>query len=380
MKYILDAGSKSQVWQVFVRDSSSGTGAGLTGLAFNTAGLTAYYKRSNQSSWTAISLVTMTAGTFTSGGFVQSDAANAPGWYDFCPPDACFASGASVAIHLKGATNMAPMPLEAQVNGVTPGSTLTLAASRTFEQFTGNGWVLALGTQNIEGSYFYGAESISGVGTGNVFPPLFKFCGFANVTLPPIVADSCNIMGTFTVGAAGNYVLANCESSTPTIGALAIFDRAAAVGAVKVNLRKYSGSITLKNLKTGDLFTIDGDGINLTIDATCTGGSIVLRGTGTYTDSVVGGFASVGTLSTDALLSQSQIADGVLNRDMSTGTDSGSTTVRTVRQALRALRNKWTNIAGTYTVYKENDTAVSWTGVVSTDTTAAPIVGNDPAG
>ena len=35
-------------------------------------------------------------------------------------------------------------------------------------------------------------------------------------------------------------------------------------------------------------------------------------------------------------------ADSLLNRDMSIGTDSGSSTVRTVRQALRMLRNKWT--------------------------------------
>jgi hypothetical protein len=40
------------------------------------------------------------------------------------------------------------------------------------------------------------------------------------------------------------------------------------------------------------------------------------------------------------------VADAILNRDMSTGTDSGSTTVRTVRQALRFLRNKW-SISGT---------------------------------
>lgn len=74
------------------------------------------------------------------------------------------------------------------------------------------------------------------------------------------------------------------------------------------------------------------------------------------------------------------VADAILNRDMSTGTDSGSTTVRTVRQALRALRNKWTNTGGTYTVYKEDDSTASWTGTPTTDAAAVPITGNDPAG
>jgi hypothetical protein len=74
-----------------------------------------------------------------------------------------------------------------------------------------------------------------------------------------------------------------------------------------------------------------------------------------------------------------EIADAILNRDMSTGTDSGSATVRTVRQALRFLRNKWTLTGTTLSVKKENDTTESWTATVTTDAAAAPIVGNDPA-
>jgi len=73
-------------------------------------------------------------------------------------------------------------------------------------------------------------------------------------------------------------------------------------------------------------------------------------------------------------------ADTLLNRDMSTGSDSGSTTVRTVRQALRMLRNKWTLAAGTLTVYKEDDSTSSWTAAVSTDAAAVPVIGSDPAG
>lgn len=73
-------------------------------------------------------------------------------------------------------------------------------------------------------------------------------------------------------------------------------------------------------------------------------------------------------------------ADALLNRDMSIGSDSGSATVRTVRQALRFLRNKWTVAASTLTVYKEDDSTSSWTATVSTDAAAVPIIGNDPAG
>lgn len=71
-------------------------------------------------------------------------------------------------------------------------------------------------------------------------------------------------------------------------------------------------------------------------------------------------------------------ADAFLDRDMATGTDSGSATVRTVRQALRFLRNKWSISAGTVTVTKEDDTTTSWTGAVTT-TAGDPVSTIDPA-
>jgi hypothetical protein len=72
-------------------------------------------------------------------------------------------------------------------------------------------------------------------------------------------------------------------------------------------------------------------------------------------------------------------ADALLDRNMATGTDSGSPTVRTVRQALRFLRNKWAISGGTLDVKKEDDTTSSWTSTVATDPAADPITGNDPA-
>ena len=117
MKLARKVGATSQIFQVFIRDSSSTTGAGLTGLVFNTASLTAYYHRDTDTTATAITLVTMTVGTFTSSGFKEIDATNMPGWYQFCPPNAALASGAaSVTFHLKGATNMAPLPIEVDLD------------------------------------------------------------------------------------------------------------------------------------------------------------------------------------------------------------------------------------------------------------------------
>lgn len=75
-----------------------------------------------------------------------------------------------------------------------------------------------------------------------------------------------------------------------------------------------------------------------------------------------------------------QIADYILNRDMSTGTDSGSFTVRTPRQALRMLRNKWDITSGTLSVKKEDDSTESWSATIGSTTSANPIISVDPAG
>ena len=117
MKLLRKVGSTSQIFQIFIQDSSSSLGAGLTGLTNASSNLVAYYHRDTDTTATAISLVTMTVGTFTSSGFKEIDSTNMPGWYQFCPPNAALASGAaSVGIHLKGATNMAPLPIEVDLD------------------------------------------------------------------------------------------------------------------------------------------------------------------------------------------------------------------------------------------------------------------------
>ncbi len=74
------------------------------------------------------------------------------------------------------------------------------------------------------------------------------------------------------------------------------------------------------------------------------------------------------------------VADTFLDRDMSTGTDSGSSIIRTVRQALRFLRNKWSISGTTLTVTKEDDSTSSWTSTLTASAGADPVTASDPAG
>ena len=119
MKLSFKAGTTSKLVTFFVQDSSSTTGAGLTGLAYSTASLTAYYYREGAAAPVQISLATMTLGIWASGGFIVVDGTNMPGCYQLGVPDAALAAGAkSAQLMLKGAANMAPVLIEVELTAV----------------------------------------------------------------------------------------------------------------------------------------------------------------------------------------------------------------------------------------------------------------------
>lgn len=127
MKRNIKVGSTDVTLYLFIQDSSVSTGAGLTGLAFNTSGLTCYYVRPLVAA-SAITLATQTAtGAHTDGGFVEVDATNMPGWYRLDLPDAVCAAGKTMAgIQLKGASNMAPCNIELQLVAYNPDDAVRL--------------------------------------------------------------------------------------------------------------------------------------------------------------------------------------------------------------------------------------------------------------
>ena len=116
MKLNVAGGSTDVTLLVFIMDIADTEGAGLTGLVYNSSGLTCYYARPGSAA-AALSLANQTVtGSHTDGGFVEIDSSNMPGWYRLDLSDAIVASGVdSVAIHLQGAADMAPLPLEIQI-------------------------------------------------------------------------------------------------------------------------------------------------------------------------------------------------------------------------------------------------------------------------
>ena len=131
MKKIIKAGATDQTIDIFIQDSASTTGGGKTGLAYNTASLTAYYRKGATGSATAITLATQTVGgAYSSGGFVEIDATNMPGLYRLDLPNAAIDTAGSVSLMLKGASGMAPLPIELQVIAADLDDATALGLSR----------------------------------------------------------------------------------------------------------------------------------------------------------------------------------------------------------------------------------------------------------
>ena len=112
MSLTILAGSTSKTIDVVLADSSSATGAGLTGLVYNTASLTCYYRKGAAGVATSISLATQTvAGAWSSGGFKEIDATNMPGLYRLDIPDAAIDTAGLVTIFFNGAANLLETPI-----------------------------------------------------------------------------------------------------------------------------------------------------------------------------------------------------------------------------------------------------------------------------
>jgi hypothetical protein len=72
------------------------------------------------------------------------------------------------------------------------------------------------------------------------------------------------------------------------------------------------------------------------------------------------------------------LADEMLARDLGSGTNSGALQERTVRSALRALRNKVNVGSSQMVVKKEDDTTDAWTASVTTTAVSSNVSGIDP--
>jgi hypothetical protein len=286
----------------------------------------------------------MTLGTYTSGGFKEIDATNMPGWYQFCPPNGVFTSGRSAAIHLKGVTNMAPLPIEVEITAVnnqsatafiTGVNSVAPPTNWNLSSIDSNGRVDVIkiaGTTQTARDIGASVLLSSGTGTGQL-----------DITSGVVKANTTQFAGQ-TVTAASGVTLPSTVASTTNITA---------------------GTITtvtnLTNAPTSGDFTATMKA-SITTAATAATPSVTVT-----TNNDKTGYALTSA-------ERNSVADALLDRNVSGGSSSG----RQVKQALHVLRNKTAIAAGTLTVYDTDDTTTSFTASVST-AASDPISGIDPS-
>lgn len=117
------AGETSQSLPIFIRDTTSTTGGGLSGVTTASAGLIIEWRRQGQSTWTQATPTQLSAasgkvlGTFTAWGIVADG--GLAGAYELDLPDAAYASGVEfVVIRVRGVANMLPVLVIIELDAV----------------------------------------------------------------------------------------------------------------------------------------------------------------------------------------------------------------------------------------------------------------------
>jgi len=120
MKVLIKAGSTNQTLDLFVLDSTATDGSGLAAVSASST-VNCYYTINPTGPATALALVTNSAtGAHTDGGWSEIDATNMPGSYRLGLSDAIVANTGSAHLMVKGATNMAQLPVELQMVDFDP--------------------------------------------------------------------------------------------------------------------------------------------------------------------------------------------------------------------------------------------------------------------
>jgi len=240
---------------------------------------------------------------------------------------------------------------------ITGGTAITLTGNSDHYQIIGAEYALDLNGQSIMEAYIEGA-TISGTSTGN--NARFIDCKIGTCSLTQCGFGRCALQSTVTLLSAGTYIWEGCFSSvagtdTPRV------DFGAAVGDTNLNMRHYSGGIEVKNMgqSGNDRMSIEGDG-QIIIASDCTGGLIAIRGNIRLTDNSGGAV----TLSQDARVTQSTIADALTSLEMNFSYDAITDTLKG-QMWLEREKEVIADPGSISVVFKDESRATLWTEVDS---------------
>lgn len=285
-----------------------------------------------------------------------------------------FAAGAVVDFHFTtidnalrpGTLTGSPVVSIFQTNSSTP-STAGVTLTADFASITGLNHVRI--TTVTDGTFYAAARHFSAIiTTGNVGGDAREGCVVASFSISarPVQGLASGVITATSI--ASDAITDAKVASDVTIASVT-----GAVGSVTGAVGSVTGSVG--SVATGGITaaSIAADAITAakvadgTIDA-------ATFATGAITAAAIAADAiGASELAADAV---TEIADGILKRDMSAVTGESA---RSPLNALRFLRNKWSISGSTLTVTKEDDSTSAWTSALTTSGSADPVTGSDPA-
>lgn len=290
----------------------------------------------------------------------------------------------------------AGVSVTADYDGLTGLNQATVVATTANGYETGKRYDIVITTGTVDSVSVVGEV----VGSFMVGPALANVSQFAGQT----VTCAAGVTVLASVGTAATST-AQTGDTYARLGAPAGASVSADVAAVKsetaaiVSDTGTDGVVVAAASKTGYTLTattgLGNQTANITGDLSGSVGSVtgavgsvtgaVGSVTGNVGGNVTGTVGTVNAIADNAITAAAiaadagnELADAILARDIGSGTGAGSSEERTVRSALRVLRNKFGISGTTRTVYKEDDTTAAFTSVLTTDAAAVPIIGDDP--
>lgn len=346
-------GTVSQIFHIFIQDSSATTGAGLTGLLFNSAGLACKYINAGAALSGVITLQDITTlGTYeaptanTNIRFKEvSSASPSQGIYEIhIHNDWMNLTGGSLIIMLAGATNMAQFRLEIDLQA---DANMTHVAGTA--QTAGDLATMITAVDDLVDTEVAAIKSDTAailVDTGTTLDGRIPAALTVNGNM------KCSLMEILTT------------ALTETAGQIAAaFKQFFDVGTPTGTMKAITNVVTATNLTTNNDKTGYSIGVGGIASTAFAAGAIDAAACA----------ADFITASEFAASAAEKIADAILNRNIAGGSNTG----RLVKEALYLLRNKAAIATGTLTVYQTDDVTSQWTAAVAT-TPGNPISSVDP--
>jgi len=193
-----------------------------------------------------------------------------------------------------------------------------------------------------------------------------------------------NFTGTGAIPQTVNIVTTACDPTSAAFGlSIAKTTNITGFNDIAATAVVSSGAITTSGGAVSTVSTVTNAVTLPTIPADWITSSGVAASAVTEIQSGLATSASISALNnlssadvTAAVPTATENADALLNRDMAAVSDTNS---RTPLNALRFLRNKFASVAGTLTIYAEDDSTPKWTATLTSDPTAEPVTGIDPS-